>query len=307
MPTKHTSPIDPFEQTVACGPGCDPAIDDHDHEILIPTGISDPTDMPDNDQGVTMPLSGLSQSFSGQGDSNTEMLSVLFNSSFEQSLYPLELPGNAPILPLDHSVPEIFPSAVPFSPNSSISNRGGVDGITSRIQKVWPASPQQSDSNIRPYFWQEVAFGSLENIFSSCDLAVGVLDPALEDRKGINEWEISLSDNSKARLRNLKRKLMVCGCSDFLDEFKCGHEYLCINTMEVFEQGLYLYFRRYQPSYPILHSVTFNSEKVSELLLFVMCMIGLSFFKTEDAVDFIRKTYPVCQVEVYLRLIKRLS
>lgn len=164
-----------------------------------------------------MPLSGLSQSFSGQGDSNTEMLSVLFNSSFEQSLYPMELPGNAPGLPLNHSVPEIFPSAVPFSPNSSISNRGGVDGITSRIQKVWPASPQQSDSNIRPYFWQEIAFGSLENIFSSCDLAVGVLDPALEDRKGINEWEISLSDNSKARLRNLKRKLMVCGCSDFLD------------------------------------------------------------------------------------------
>ncbi|KAJ5914134.1 hypothetical protein N7504_003017 [Penicillium tannophilum] len=73
--------------------------------------------------------------------------------------------------------------------------------------------------------------------------------------------------------------------------------------MEAFEQGLYLYFRRYQPSYPILHSVTFNSEKVSELLLFVMCMIGLSFFKTEDAVDFIRKTYPGILNEVYAQLI----
>jgi len=92
-----------------------------------------------------------------------------------------------------------------------------------------------------------------------------------------------------------------------LDEIKCGHEYLCINTMEVFEQGLYLYFRKYQPCYPILHSVTFNADKVSDLMLFVMCMIGLSFFKTEDAVDFIRKTYPVCQVELYLSLIKEYS
>lgn len=307
MPNKQTLPIDPFEQTVACGAGCDLAIDDHDHDILIPTGISDPTSMPEDDHSRTMPLSRPSQSFSGQGDSNTEMLSVLFNSSFEQSLHPLELPGNALGLPLNHSVPEIFPSPISFSPNGSISNRGGVDGITSRIQKVWPASPQQSDSNIRPYFWQEIAFGSLENIFSSCDLALEVLDPALETPNGINELEISLTNNSKARLRNLKRKLMVCGCSDFLDEIKCGHEYLCINTMEVFEQGLYLYFRKYQPCYPILHSVTFNADKVSDLMLFVMCMIGLSFFKTEDAVDFIRKTYPVCQVELYLSLIKEYS
>ncbi|KAJ5650667.1 uncharacterized protein N7484_004390 [Penicillium longicatenatum] len=73
--------------------------------------------------------------------------------------------------------------------------------------------------------------------------------------------------------------------------------------MEVFEQGLYLYFRKYQPSYPILHSVTFNADKVSELLLFVMCMIGLSFYKTEDAVDFIRKTYPGILDQVYAQLI----
>jgi hypothetical protein len=200
---------------------------------------------------------------------------------------------------LNDSVPDTFPSPDSYSPHGIISKRGGIDGITSKIQKVWPASPQHLDSNTRPYFWQEIAFGSMENIFSSCDLTVGVLDPALEAPAGINGLEISLTDNSKARLRNLKRKLLVCGCSDFMDEIKCGHEHLCINTMEVFEQGLYLYFRKYQPSYPILHSVTFNADKVSELLLFVMCMIGLSFFKTEDAVDFIRKTYPVCQVEVY--------
>lgn len=303
MPIEQIFPIDPFEKTAACGPGCDLAIDDHDHDILIPTGISDSTGMPEDDQSRTLPFSVPSQPFSGQGESNTEMLSILFNSSFEQSLHPLELPGNA----LNHSVPDIFPSPVSFSPNSSTSNRGGVDGITSRIQRVWPTSPQQSDLNTRPYFWQEIAFGSLDNIFSSCDLAVGVLDPALENLSGFNELEISLTENSKARLRLFKRKLMVCGCNDFLDEIKCGHEYLCINTLEVFEQGLYLYFRKYQPSYPILHSVTFDSEKVSELLLFVMCMIGISFFKTEDAVDFIRKTYPVCQFQLFLGFIKRRS
>jgi hypothetical protein len=59
-----------------------------------------------------------------------------------------------------------------------------------------------------------------------------------------------------------------------------------------FDQGFYLYTHKYQPAYPVLHPAIFDPEKVPELLLFVIFMIGVSFLKTEEAVAFVRSTYP---------------
>lgn len=266
---------------------------------VTPTATS--TVVPATQAREQTPTDGDTIDFSTLGNgSNPELLNLLFSSSFGQ---PLNTNATPDALAIQSSssiigglIPgELIPEPIQFSPNGSISSGGGGEGIVNRIQNTWPPSSKAAVTQIRPGFWQDVAFGSLDNIFSSHSLT-GEPDSAQMGVESTGTSEVSLTDSSKIRLHMFKRKLLHCGCNDFdgYDGLKCGLESLCINTIQVFEQGLYLYSRKYQPVYPVLHTATFNVDKASELLLCVMSMIGISFFKTDDAVIFIKRFYPVC-------------
>lgn len=224
-----------------------------------------------------------------RGDSNNEFLNMLFSSSYESQL-PASSFSHQTMM---HSSGE---GHFESSPVHAIANNGSTSypdatyqGAT-RMQAIWPGRSRRTS---HPQFWHDIAFGSSSNIFAS-------YNPGLESESSsqtrIDETvpEISLSDNCKSRLRGLKRNTLVCGCNSiFNDGPTCERRYLCINTTDIFDQGFYLYAHKYQPAYPILHTATFNPENVQELLLFVMCMIGASFLKTEEAAAFVRNTYPV--------------
>lgn len=221
--------------------------------------------------------------------SATELSHILFDASFETlppsvllndmpNMYPAEARGWG-ILAGDHE----------FNHEDILSSTlTSYAGVGDKLQAMWrPGSYATNPSNL----WQDIAHMSSHNIFSNS--IMGNLPSGSEIPVYTPTSELHISKSSKERIRKLKRKLLVCGCSEYYDGMNCGSTYFCINSMGGIEQGLYHYAHKYQPSYPILHPATFSDETVSELLLFVMCMIGISFFKTDDAVSFIRKVYPV--------------
>lgn len=161
-----------------------------------------------------------------------------------------------------------------------------------KAQKAWSKNSTHSIQQVD--IWHEVRSASVVNIFHSQDTprnSFQIDDIASDFTQGS---EINLKDTTKERLKALKRNILTCDCSNLFDRDSiCDKGYLCQNTTEVFDQGLYLYTHKYQPAYPIAHLATLNPEKVPDILLFVMCMIGISLLKTEDAIAFIRTTYPV--------------
>lgn len=223
-------------------------------------------------------------------DPNTEFLSMLFNSPFGEQFASDDALDNSPsgnlvINSLVHPAMEVLDGS---EDTTSSRNNGG---ILTEIRKSWPGNPQ---SATRPLFWQEIAFHSAENIFSSPRTGNST-DPTQIRTDEVDTVDISLTGEIKGRLQRLKKNILTCPCNNiFVDQVTCEQRYLCTNTTEVFDQGIYLYLHKYQPSYPVLHPGTFKPENVSEILLFVMSMIGISFLKTEDAANFIRQTYPVC-------------
>ena len=287
------TPTDPFEEVSANGI----SIIGHLDEILIPPAITE--------NALSIPMHSLSDSQESpaikglqchsspyaiaRGDSNTELLNMLFSSSFESQLPASSLSHQTMV----HSSGEGHFESPPIH---SIANNGSTShpdvtypGAT-RMQAIWPGISQRTS---RPQFWHDIAFGSSSNIFATYNSG---LESESSNQTLIDDTtpEISLSDNCKSRLRGLKRNTLVCGCNNIFDDRSaCERRYICINTTDVFDHGFYLYAHKYQPAYPILHTATFNPENVPELLLFVMCMIGASFLKTEEAAAFVRNTYPV--------------
>ncbi|KAJ6028572.1 hypothetical protein N7540_004148 [Penicillium herquei] len=287
------------QQRISCTQ-CDKTFSKAEH--LNRHQLAHPTAEAGNSISTTEPPTAPSQHLSGNGmtqeyDNNirngpsTELLNLLFNSPFQRPLHPITAANIPSGLNTNlASLNDVFQTPVDISPNGSISNRAGNEGMANKIQASWIGNSKSAALKASPRFWQDIAFGAKENIFSSPNLPSGY-----QIDRDMSRSEISLTDSCKARLRILKGKYLVCGCTGFSDDWGCGYEYHCINTTEVFEQGFYLYSRKYQPFYPVLHPATFDADKTSDLLLFVMCMIGISFFKTDDAVSFIRKFYPIAQ------------
>jgi hypothetical protein len=225
-------------------------------------------------------------------DSNANYLNILFSPPLLPHISSSDLMYN--VNSLGHNGGEVHDlHASTFAESVSRANIENADCEPEKVKKVWPARPK---SPSRPQLWQDVAFGSLDNTFSSFDFDT-VVESAVQTPQSDQDSEINLNFDIKRRMRDLKRNILVtrCNCAWDSDSI-CSQRYLCVNTMEIFDQGLYLYTHKYQPVYPLLHLPTFNPRRTSTPLLFVMCMIGMSLLKTEEAVDFVKKIYPVCLV-----------
>lgn len=223
-------------------------------------------------------------------DPNANYLNILFSPPILSHLSPSDLVYN--VNSLGRNGEDIFDvHTKTFVENVSRSNPSNTDCDPEIVKAFWPARPE---SPARPQLWQDIAFGSSDNTFSNPGFDM-MVEPAGQTPESDNGTEIDLNVDIKRRLRDLKRNISAtrCNCSWDADS-TCSQRYLCMNSMELFDQGLYLYTHKYQPDYPLLHLPTFDPQNTSTPLLFVMCAIGLSLLKTEEAMDFIRKTYPVC-------------
>ncbi|KAE8369835.1 hypothetical protein BDV27DRAFT_152714 [Aspergillus caelatus] len=171
-----------------------------------------------------------------------------------------------------------------------------------KVQNFW-STPQRLTAETQ--IWYEIISGSSDNIFSRHDYGPCTESPQQAQHAG--HAEICLNHEIRSQLQNLKRSLLKrqchCSSSDGQITDTCDEHYFCENFNGIFEQGLYLYLDKYQPTYPILHVPTFKPQTVHTLLLFTMCIIGLSFVKTEEAVRFIYHIYPALLDEVYIRVI----
>ncbi|KAE8142366.1 hypothetical protein BDV38DRAFT_153585 [Aspergillus pseudotamarii] len=161
-----------------------------------------------------------------------------------------------------------------------------------KVQNFW-SIPQRL--TVETQIWYEIISGSSANIFSRHDY--GTCTESSQQPQHAGHAEICLNHEIRSQLQNLKRGLLKrqcrCSSSDGQITDTCDEHYFCENFNGIFEQGLYLYLDKYQPTYPILHVPTFKPQTVHTLLLFTMCIIGLSFVKTEEAVRFIYHIYPV--------------
>lgn len=171
-----------------------------------------------------------------------------------------------------------------------------------KVQNLWSTSQRPTAET---QLWHKIVSSLSDNIFSSPDLETP--GESSNDIRLTSNTEICLTHDIKMQLRNIKRNLVRNECNCFKSDGQlrdtCDQHYFCANSNDIFEQGLYLYLDKYQPTYPILHVPTFNPRAVQALLLFTICMIGLAFVKTEEAVRFICHIYPALLDEVYKRII----
>ncbi|QMW34216.1 hypothetical protein G4B84_009682 [Aspergillus flavus NRRL3357] len=171
-----------------------------------------------------------------------------------------------------------------------------------KVQSFW-STPQRLPAETQ--IWYDIISGSSDNIFSRHDY--GAFTESSRETQHAGNAEICSNYEIRSQLQSLKRSLLKrqchCSSSDGQITDTCDEHYFCENFNGMFEQGLYLYLDKYQPTYPILHVPTFNPQTVHTLLLFTMCIIGLSFVKTEEAVRFIYHIYPALLDEVYIRVI----
>lgn len=277
-------------------------------EILIPPAIEENTlGIPMHSLSENHQLSAIKevQGYGSphhvtRGDPSNEFLDLLFSSSYEPQT-PLNSLINQQIIHSNDQGGFQSPQMHSVISNGSMSHPDVAYQAATRARSLWPGETQRMN---RPNFWHEIAFGSSKNIYATYDSDLGV-DAKQQTRIDDTTPEITLTNTCHRRLGGLKRNVLVCGCNHIFDDgLACELRYCCINTTEVFDQGFYLYTHKYQPAYPVLHLATFSPDSTPALLLFVMCMIGISFLKTEEAAAFVQKSYPVWKIstlaEVYL-------
>lgn len=225
-------------------------------------------------------------------------LGIFFDSSLELP-FPSQIPTNYSQgysescqmhPPFGNALVPSVPTREFMSPSSSEAR------TASKVQNSWPTSARPTE---RQHLWHQIISKSVVNIFDSPPgpTSTHVFATSSDSPLSVDESfsiEINLANATKERLMALKKNILICDCTNLFDDnMSCDKGFLCRNTTEVFDQGFYLYTQKYQPAYPMAHLPTFNPEMVSGILLFTMCMIGVSLLKTEDAVTFIRMTYPV--------------
>ncbi|KAJ5825694.1 hypothetical protein N7474_002832 [Penicillium riverlandense] len=135
-------------------------------------------------------------------DPNANYLNILFNPPVLPHLSSSDLMYDANSL--GHNGGEIFDVHTnTFVENVSRSDSRNADCALKRINTSWPA---RAESPTRPRLWQDVAFGSMDNIFSSPAFDM-MVEPASQTPESDNGTEIDLNYDIKRRLRDLKRNI----------------------------------------------------------------------------------------------------
>lgn len=222
-------------------------------------------------------------------DPDAGFFDMLYNSAFEQPpLSRSQLGFNRSANQSDQGLSDAI-GYNSFTVRKSGSRSDHIDTTLTKVQRFWPGKPRSTPD---PRFWDNIAFGAQGNIFTGHDI-----NPVEE---AADASEIELPSHIKTRLQDLSRKFKVFQNSDLqnndIQESEPGIQRSVMDSAEIFDQGFYLYVHKYQPVQPILHLPTFDPEKVSTLLLLVMCTIGISFIKTEEAASFVRNIFPVCSM-----------
>lgn len=134
--------------------------------------------------------------------SNTAFLSMGFNSPFGDQVTFDDVLDTSPhahsaISGLVHSPVEVF------NGHKATINTRNTGETVNEIRRIWAGHPQ---STTRSHFWHDIAFDSVENIFSSQNTRT-FTEPVQGMTYVMDATDVNLTGETKQRLRRLKQTI----------------------------------------------------------------------------------------------------
>ncbi|CAG9977399.1 unnamed protein product [Clonostachys byssicola] len=179
-----------------------------------------------------------------------------------------------------------------------------------KTQAPWPRRPRRVASLMHT-LWHDVASCTDRNLLSQ-KVQAGRPRCDQHDKIGV------IFDS----LRPLTARFMGCSCSDtdplysaddggisaggcttssFSQSVQICHT--CKVSFKLLALGLEQYRRKFHATIPIVHIPTFREQETPPTLLFIMCLIGLTFVNSEEATALVSRVFPGVLEQVYSEVV----
>lgn len=157
----------------------------------------------------------------------------------------------------------------------------------SRVQRCWGPRPGRVH-RIMPVLWKEVAASPMDNLFSESPVAV-------DDFRTTSNWGLDI--DCRVRLRDAFRTPAPSTyhsprMQPVLDPVLSQQANEEFPPAEILDIALGLFFRRFHPTVPFIHTATFSVRNTPSPMLFAICLIGLSILGTTGATRFVSRMFP---------------
>lgn len=166
-----------------------------------------------------------------------------------------------------------------------------------KVQNCW-LGPSNSTGRLINGIWREVAYGSIDNIFAAHSGQSSSSPPVLlqKSRYGLDEDCRRHLHATFGYMRLYSQRNRTSSAPPAYDSALIALAQF--PPAEILDMALDLYFRNFHPLVPFIHVPTFSARNTSPLVLYVMCLIGMTFLGTQGTASFVSKNFTVrCALE----------
>ena len=166
-----------------------------------------------------------------------------------------------------------------------------------KVQNCW-LGPSNSTGRLINGIWREVAYGSIDNIFAAHPGQSPSSPPVLlqKSRYGLDEDCRRHLHATFGYMRLYSQRNRTSSAPPAYDSALIALAQF--PPAEILDMALDLYFRNFHPLVPFIHVPTFSARNTSPSVLYVMCLIGMTFLGTQGTASFVSKNFTVrCALE----------
>ncbi|KAB8200693.1 Zinc finger C2H2 type [Aspergillus parasiticus SU-1] len=159
-----------------------------------------------------------------------------------------------------------------------------------KVQNCW-LGPSNSTGRLINGIWRDVAYGSIENIFAAHPRQSPSSPPVLlqKSRYGLDEDCRRHLHATFGYMRLYSQRNRTSSAPPAYDSALIALAQF--PPAEILDMALDLYFRNFHPLVPFIHLPTFSARNTSPSVLYVMCLIGMTFLGTQGTAAFVSKNF----------------
>ncbi|KAE8374052.1 hypothetical protein BDV26DRAFT_296387 [Aspergillus bertholletiae] len=159
-----------------------------------------------------------------------------------------------------------------------------------KVQNCW-LGPSNGTGRLINSIWRDVAYSSIDNIFATHPAPLSSDPPVL-----LQKSRYGLDEGCRRHLHSTFGYMRLYGQRDCIANAPPAYDSALIALShfppaEILDMALDLYFRSFHPLLPFIHLPTFSAKDTSPSVLYVMCLIGMTFLGTQGTVSFISKNF----------------
>ncbi|KAE8163484.1 hypothetical protein BDV40DRAFT_299420 [Aspergillus tamarii] len=159
-----------------------------------------------------------------------------------------------------------------------------------KVQNCW-LGPSNSTGRLINSIWRDVAYGSMDNIFAAHIGQSPSSPPVLlqKSRYGLDEDCRRHLHASYGYMRLYSQQYRTSHAPPAYDSALIALAQF--PPAEILDIALDLYFCNFHPLVPFIHLPTFSAKNTNSSVLYVMCLIGMTFLGTQGTASFVSKNF----------------